>query len=130
MKFSRKNLKDSWAYLFGFLAGCFGGALSAVGPPIVIYASLQPWDKDKIKAMLQGFFLLSGLLIVVFHAFIGITTEIVLVYYGISLPIILIGVYLGTRLYGRIEEPLYRKIILTVIGFMGILMIYKVFYNS
>ena len=72
VRFSPKNLKDDWAYLIGFLAGCFGGALSAIGPPIVVYASLQPWDKDKIKAMLQGFLLLAGLLVVIFQALIGI----------------------------------------------------------
>ena len=80
--------------------------------------------------MLPGFLLFSGLLVVVFQASIGITTVTVLMSYGIFLPIIFIEVYLGTRLYGRIEEALYRKIILTVIGFMGILMIYKVFYSS
>ena len=126
-KLSRKNLKDVWAYLFGFLAGCLGGAFSAVGPPIIVYASLHPWDKDKIKAMLQGFLLLSGLLVVVFHATMGLTTLTVLAYYVISLPVIFIGVYSGSRLYGRIEEALYRKIILTVIGCMGILISYRAF---
>lgn len=125
VRFSNKNLKDGWAYLYGFLAGCFGGAIGAIGPPIVVYASLQSWNKDKIKAMLQGFLFLSGILIVVFQALIGITTVTVLVYYGISLPIIVVGVYLGTILYGRIEEALYKRIILTVIGLMGIFMIYK-----
>jgi uncharacterized membrane protein YfcA len=31
-----------WAYLFGFAAGCLGGAISASGPPVIIYTSLQP----------------------------------------------------------------------------------------
>ncbi len=59
----------------GFLAGCLGGALGAAGPPVIVYTSLQPWAKDKIKATLQGFFTASGLVVVFLHALNGLTMK-------------------------------------------------------
>ena len=120
-----KEIHRGWAYPFGFLAGCFGGALSAAGPPVIVYTSLQAWSKDQIKVTLQGFFLISGLLIIFCHAASGITTASVLLFYGIALPVLVVGTYLGSLLYGVMREAAYRKTILIFLGLLGILMIYR-----
>jgi uncharacterized membrane protein YfcA len=52
----KRRLQPIWAYLAGFGSGCLGGSLGTNGPPIIIYAALQPWDKDELKATLVGFF--------------------------------------------------------------------------
>jgi len=52
---TNKGIREGWAYLFGFFSGCLGGALSASGPAVIVYTSLQAWSKDKIKVTLQGF---------------------------------------------------------------------------
>jgi uncharacterized membrane protein YfcA len=124
-KTSDKEIPVIWAYPFGFLAGCFGGAFSAVGPPVIVYTSLQAWNKDQIKVTLQGFFLISGLLVVFCHAMGGLTTSTVLLLYGFALPTLVLGTYLGSLLYGVIREEAYRKVIIVLLGLLGILMIYR-----
>ncbi len=42
-----------WAYFFGFFAGGLGGAISASGPPVIVYTSIQAWTKDQIKVTLS-----------------------------------------------------------------------------
>lgn len=120
-----RGIKQKWAYLFGFVAGCLGGALSLTGPAVIVYGSLQDWDKDEVKATFQGFFLVSGLLVALFHALNGLTTSTVLRSFGVSVPTLVLGNYLGSLLYGRIEEEHYRKVMFILLGFMGAFMIYR-----
>ncbi|MBU0698726.1 MAG: sulfite exporter TauE/SafE family protein [Proteobacteria bacterium] len=122
---SGKKIRAGWAYPFGFLAGCLGGAFSTSGPPVIVYTSLQAWSKDQIKVTLQGFFFLSGLLIAVSHTLSGLVTFSVMRFYAAALPILILGTYLGSRFYGFIREEDYRKIVLLLLAGLGGLMIYK-----
>ena len=114
-----------WAYLFGFAAGCLGGAISASGPPVIVYTSLQPWNKDQIKVTLQGFFVISGIVVVIFQAIGGLVTGRVLWYFLAALPILLLGTWAGSFLYGRMREETYRSILLVLMGLLGLLMLLK-----
>ena len=49
----------------GFFAGILGGALIANGPPIVVYGLMRGWKKEEFRATLQGYFLISGYLLLI-----------------------------------------------------------------
>lgn len=115
----------AWAYTFGFAAGFLGGAIGASGPPVIVYTSLQPWTKDQIKVTLQGFFIVSGILVVLFQAMGGLVTGTVVWYFFTALPLLLIGSWCGSMLYGRIGEDSFRTILLVFMGFLGFFMIFK-----
>ena len=115
----------TWAYLCGFIAGCLGGAISASGPPVIVYTSLQSWSKDQIKVTLQGFFVISGIVVIIFQAIGGLVTERVLWYFLTALPLLLGGTWVGSLLYGRMKEETYRKILLILMGLLGLFMILK-----
>jgi uncharacterized membrane protein YfcA len=120
-----RSMKPGWAYVFGFLAGCLGGTLSASGPPVIVYTSLQPWSKDMIKVTLQGFYVVSGILVVLMQTLNGLTTVEVWRLFFISLPALLIGTFTGSFFYGRISDQTYRKIMMTMLGLLGIFTIYS-----
>ena len=122
---TNKQMRGGWGYLFGFFSGCLGGALSAAGPPVIIYMSLQTWTKDTIKVTLQGFFLVSGAIVIFFHALSGLTTTVVLRYFLISVPLMFLGTYTGSIFYGKIQEEHYKKVILILLAFLGGFMIYR-----
>ena len=122
---TNKQMGEGWGYLFGFFSGCLGGALSAAGPPVIVYISLQTWSKDTIKVTLQGFFLVSGAIVVFFQALSGLTTIVVLRYFLISLPLIFLGTYTGSIFYGKIQEEHYKKVMLILLAFLGGFMIYR-----
>jgi len=122
---TNKQMRGGWGYLFGFFSGCLGGALSAAGPPVIVYMSLQTWSKDTIKVTLQGFFLVSGAIVIFFQALSGLTTGIVLRYFLISVPLILLGTYTGSIFYGKIREKHYKKVMLILLAFLGGFMIYR-----
>jgi len=122
---SNKEIKEGWAYLFGFFSGCLGGALSASGPAVIVYTSLQAWSKDKIKVTLQGFFMVSGVAVIFFHALSGLTTITVLRFFLVSLPLLFLGTYTGSFFYGKIDEEDYKKVMLIILAFLGGFMIYQ-----
>jgi uncharacterized membrane protein YfcA len=55
----------------------------------------------------------------------GLTTGTVLQFYGLALPFLFLGWWLGSMLYGRIQESLYRRLILIVLGCMGLAMVWQ-----
>jgi uncharacterized protein len=120
------EMKKAGASVVGFLAGCLGGALGAAGPPVIVYTSLQPWTKDKIKATLQGFYVASGLIVVFLHALNGLTTIPVLWYFVVSMPALILGTYFGSFFYGRISERSYKKIMFVILALLGAFLIYGV----
>jgi uncharacterized membrane protein YfcA len=121
----RGNMRESWGYLFGFFGGCFGGAFAASGPAVIVYTSLQGWNKDTIKVTLQGFFVFSGLMVVSGHAISGVTTWAVVRLYLGSLPALILGTYVGSYCYGMIGEQGYRKVMFILLAFLGAVMISK-----
>jgi len=122
---TNKQMRKGWGYLFGFFSGCLGGALSAAGPPVIAYMSIQTWSKDTIKVTLQGFFLVSGAIVVFFQALSGLTTIVVLRYFLVSSPLIFLGTYTGSIFYGKIQEEHYKRVILILLAFLGGFMIYR-----
>jgi hypothetical protein len=121
------KLGGLWACFFGFFAGGLGGAISASGPPVIVYTSLQAWTKDQIKVTLQGFFIVSGSLIGIFHAINGLTTDRVVLNFLISTPTLLAGTWAGSLLYGKFREEGYRRVMLGLLGALGVFTLVRAF---
>ncbi len=122
---SIRGIDERWAYVYGFLGGCLGAALSAGGPPVIIYASLQAWSKNQIKGTIQGFFVTGGTVVLVSFTVAGLMTGTVLRFYSLSFPLLMLGTFLGSRLYGLLKEAHYRTIMFILLGLLGIFSIYR-----
>jgi uncharacterized membrane protein YfcA len=115
--------QQKWAYLFGFVAGVLGGAYNTNGPPVVIYGALNRWPPDRFRATLQGYFLPTGLFILIGHGLGGLWTVQVLRLYALALPVVLIAIFLGGKLNQRIPPGRFEKFIyMTLIG-LGLLLL-------
>ncbi|OGP63855.1 MAG: hypothetical protein A2169_06570 [Deltaproteobacteria bacterium RBG_13_47_9] len=121
------NRNRQQPYLFGLLSGFMGGAVGASGPPIIIYTHMQQWPKDIIKVTMQGYFILSDLLILIGQMVTGLITPTVIRIFFISLPASVLGAYLGSTLYTRSREEDYRNIVLIILTFLGLLMLCRSF---
>jgi hypothetical protein len=118
-----KNLpylkNESYAILFGFVAGILGGAYNTNGPPTVIYAVLRRWPAQNFRATLQGIFFPTGLIITLSHGASGLWTEFVLRTYIYALPVIIIAFYLGNKIHNKLNEDEFKKIIYFFILIIG-----------
>jgi uncharacterized protein len=120
-----KRIRKGWGYLLGFLGGCLGGAFSASGPAVIVFVSLQDWPKDRIKASLQGIFFVADALVILFYTFNGLITPIVLQYFAVSLPALLLGTFAGALCYGKVNDVQYKRIMFILLGLLGAFMTYK-----
>jgi uncharacterized protein len=118
-----RKLSRWWSCLAGFGSGTIGTAFATGGPPAIIYTTLTGWNKDTIKATLSGFFFVTGTWMALAHAVTGLTTATVLQYLSGSALAVLLGVWGGSLLYGRIRSREYIRLILIVLIIMGAVMI-------
>lgn len=114
----------SWAYGFGFVAGLLNGAYNTSGPPVIIYGNCRGWEPMEFKANLQGFFTVAGLWVIANHAFNGNLTPLVWQHYLLSSVAIAFGLWLGLKLDRYIEQAIFRKIVLTMLILLGVMMFF------
>ena len=110
------------AYLFGFVAGILGAAYNTSGVVITVYATLRDWAPDRFRSTLQSYFVFTGLLILASHGLVGLWTPDVFKFYLTSLPLILVGVFLGSRLNRLIPQGQFDGYINVGLLVMGILL--------
>ncbi len=116
----RWTVGDRWGLLAGCLGGVTGGAFNTSGPPVIVYVTLKDWDKDAIKASLQVFFVTISLTAIPLHALVGNIQLRHLPMAGAALPTLLAGVFVGTRVYDRIDGQAFRKVVLVGLAAMGL----------
>lgn len=118
-----RQLNRRWGYLAGFLTGAIGAAFSAGGPPTIIYATLNNWTKDEIKATLSGFFCFTSYIVATAHLISGLTTLAVVKTFVICGPFVLLGTALGAYCYRFVNKSHYVKVIFGSLIVMGTMMI-------
>jgi len=122
---SGRVISRNWGFLFGFLSGCFGSAFNYSGPPVIVYTSMQNWDKDDIVVTMQSFFFISGLAIVAVHALNGLITTQVLASWALLSPVLFLGVFAGSRLYEKIDQDLFRRILFLLLILLSLVIAVK-----
>ncbi|MFC1735851.1 sulfite exporter TauE/SafE family protein [Candidatus Hydrogenedentota bacterium] len=110
------------SYFFGFLAGLFGGACSTPGPPVVIYGSLRKWNPASFRATLQGFFFVSGSVVLAGHLGTGLWTRDVIQTYLFALPVVLFAIYLGNKVHYKIPSAKFDSYLYVLLLLSGILL--------
>jgi uncharacterized protein len=118
-RYALKN--DRLAWMFGFSAGVLGGAYGMNGPPLVIYGALRGWSPRHFRSTLQGYFLPASLVVMGGYWLAGLWTPAVSRYYLVSLPAVMVAIFLGRFINRRMHGPsflVYVHVGLTAIGAM------------
>ena len=114
---------ERWSYAFGLAAGILGGAYNSNGPPVVVYGALRKWPPPVFRATLQGFFLASGVGVLIGHCSAGLWTRRVLTTYGLAVPVVLLSVCLGSMLSRRIPAERFVRFVYVLLIFVGALLV-------
>jgi uncharacterized protein len=112
----------AWALPTGLLSGVLGGAFGTDGPPVVVYAALQPWAKEQVVGMLQSFFLFANFIIVVSYGYHGLLSPSVLGTSVIAVPFAIAGIFLGLRINRGIGQRRFQIVLSVLIGVMGFIL--------
>lgn len=111
--------------LAGFACGVLSASVGAGGPPVIIYTAVQPWPKDKAKATLAVYFAASGFMVALSHALSGMITREVMTLCALSLPTLILGIFLGTQAYKRISDRGYRRLAFGLVFLLGCMILYR-----
>ncbi|MDO8875257.1 MAG: sulfite exporter TauE/SafE family protein [Pseudolabrys sp.] len=107
----------------GILNGVLGGLTGLAGPIITIWGQLRGWSKDEQRAIFQPVILAAFVLTAASLAVTGTFTIELIKIYLMGLPLLVAGVWLGLKLYGRLDEAAFRKVILYLLLLSGLVLI-------
>ncbi|MGB9396301.1 MAG: sulfite exporter TauE/SafE family protein [Pseudolabrys sp.] len=103
----------------GFLNGLLAGLTGLVGIVVVIWCQLRNWPKDVQRAIFQPILLATILTSTVSLSAAGAVTAETMKLYLLGLPCMLAGTWVGLKLYGRLNDAAFRKIILLLLLVSG-----------
>jgi uncharacterized membrane protein YfcA len=107
----------------GFLGGLFGGIAGLSGPPPTIWGALRGWPKAQRRQTLQAFntTILSTMLLASLLG--GLLDRRLVMACAIALPGTLMGNWLGDRLYRRLDERRFDRVVLGLVFVSGFVLI-------
>jgi uncharacterized membrane protein YfcA len=99
----------------GGLAGFFGGLAQLGGPPVVMY-----WLRDTAVAAVTRaniilYFAIADVLIIVSYTIGGLWTTAIVGLAVITGPLFALGLWLGSKLFGKASDEAFRRICYTLI---------------
>jgi uncharacterized protein len=99
----------------GFLNGVLAGITGLAGIPVTIWCGLRGWPKDQQRAVFQP---VAVAIFVMSAAWLGakgvIATDTIRLFL-FGLPVLLLGTWLGMKLYGHLNEAMFRRVVLVLL---------------
>jgi len=112
--------------VIGFLNGLLGGLTGLVGIVVVIWCQLRGWPKDVQRAVFQPVIITTSAMTALWLGASGAVTADTVKLFLLGLPMLLAGTWVGMRLYGRLDEASFRKIVLILLLLSGIFLVFPV----
>ncbi len=103
----------------GFLNGVLGGMTGLAGILVTIWCGLRGWPKDEQRAVFQPTGVTIFAMTAVWLGAGGAVTAETIRLFLIGLPVLLVGTWLGLKLYGRLDEAAFRKVVLVLLLVSG-----------
>ena len=107
----------------GVSNGLLGGLTGLGGVISTISCQWRGWPKDVQRAVFQPVLFAAFVIISLSLATAGALTEHTLRLYALGAPFLLIGLWAGFRLYGKIDDDLFRKSVLVLLLLSGLSLI-------
>ncbi|MEX0591733.1 MAG: sulfite exporter TauE/SafE family protein [Xanthobacteraceae bacterium] len=107
----------------GLLNGLLCGLTGLPGFIITVWCGLRGWTKDVQRAVFQPVMLAAMVMTAVSLGISGAVTIETAKLYVLGLPAMLGGLWVGFKLYGKLDEVAFRKLILVLLLFSGLALI-------
>lgn len=117
--FDLRRLNAGFDYFMGFLAGVLSTATSTNGPPLVFLLHSRHYSPTDFRAVLNRVFTILNLLTLLTFVAVGKMNADALLLSGVSIPVMGVGVFLGTRLRKFIDPEQFRKLVILLLFASG-----------
>jgi len=109
--------------VIGFLNGLLGGLTGLTGIIVTIWCQLRGWPKDAQRMVFQPVNLAAIVMAAVSLSIAGAVTVEVVNLYLLGLPLLLAGLWSGLKLYGKLDDAAFRKVMLLLLLVAGVALI-------
>jgi hypothetical protein len=110
----------------GISNGLLGGLTGLGGVISTISCQLRGWPKDVQRAVFQPVLFVAFVVISISHTLAGSITLETLKLYGVGIPFMVSGLWLGFKLFGTINDETFRKAVLLLLLLSGLSLIVPV----
>jgi uncharacterized membrane protein YfcA len=108
----------------GFVNGLLGGLTGLAGIIITIWCNLRGLPRDLQRATFQPVaVVVFGMAVLMLGAKGSLTVETAKLF-ALGLPFLFAGTWLGLKLFGRIDEGTFRKIVLALLFVSGVALLF------
>ncbi len=104
----------------GFIGGVLGGIGGFTGAVPTLWASLQAWTKDEQRAIIQWFNITMHVVTITGYGISGLITVERSKWLLVAIPAMVIPSLLGAKLYTKISDVAFRRLILIILSATGI----------
>jgi uncharacterized membrane protein YfcA len=108
----------------GFLNGMLGGMTGLAGILVTIWSGLRGWPKDQQRTIFQPVAVAIFLMTALWLGAKGAVTPDTIKLFVIGLPVLIAGTWLGMKLYGRLDEASFRKVVLVLLFASGVVLMF------
>lgn len=106
----------------GFLNGVIGGLTGLAGILVTIWCGLRGWPKEVQRAVFQPVAVATFVMSALWIGARGAITPDTIKLFLVGLPALLAGTWLGLKLFGRLNEAAFRKIVLVLLLASGVVL--------
>jgi uncharacterized membrane protein YfcA len=104
----------------GVLNGMLGGLTGLGGVVITIWTQMRDWPKDVQRTVFQPVIVATMSITAVTYAISGAFTLEIIELFFIGLPVLAGGLWVGLKVYGRLDDAAFRKVILLLLLLSGV----------
>jgi len=110
-------------FTVGIANGLIGGLTGLGGIAVTVWCQLGGGPKDAQRAIFQPVIFATFLMTAISLGFARTFTVETLKLYAFALPVLIVGIWFGLRLYGKLDDAAFRKIILLLLLVSGVALI-------
>ncbi|MBL8642572.1 MAG: sulfite exporter TauE/SafE family protein [Rhodospirillaceae bacterium] len=103
----------------GVVGGVMGGIGGLAGAVPTLWCSLKSWDKNAQRAVIQTFNLTMHTVTLTAYVAGGLITTATTQWLALAVPAMLIPSFIGNRLYNRISDAAFRRLVLILLLISG-----------
>ena len=109
--------------LVGFISGIIGGLTALLGIIPVAWFSVQRLSKNTKRGTYEPFIFITSIAAIISFAFAGLY-KIEMIFDLLKIiPALLVGSWLGIKIYNKINDNLFRKVVLGLILLSGLFLV-------
>jgi uncharacterized protein len=109
----------------GFLNGVLGGVTGFAGIVVTIWSGLRGWPKDVQRAVFQPVAVATFIMCAAWLGGTGAVSAHTVELFLLGLPFLLAGTWLGLKLFGRLDEEGFRKVVLALLLVSGLALLWS-----